>query len=43
MGFNLKNISKINDIAASHSARIKKVLCANDEAAGNITQIAVSC
>ncbi|WP_018462815.1 hypothetical protein [Segatella paludivivens] len=40
--FKLKNINAINDIATSHEARIKKVLCANDEAAGNITQIAVS-
>lgn len=42
MGFNLKNISTINDIATSHGAGIKKVLCLNDEAFSNITQIAVS-
>lgn len=38
----LKNINAINHIATSHGARIKKVLCTNDEAASNITQIAVS-
>ena len=29
MGVNLKNINAINYIATSHSAGIKKVLCAN--------------
>ena len=38
MKFKLKNISIINDVATSHGARIKKVLCANDEAASNINQ-----
>ena len=42
MGFKLKNINTINDVATSHGAGIKKVLCSNDEASSNITQIAVS-
>ena len=42
MGFKLKNIHTINDVATSHGAGIKKVLCSNDEAVSNITQIAVS-
>ena len=42
MGFTIKNINTINDIATSHGAGIKKVLCSNDEASSNITQIAVS-
>ncbi len=37
-----QNINTINNIATSHGARIKKMLCANDEVASNITQIAVS-
>ena len=42
MGFKIKNITDINDVMTSHGAGIKKVLCSNDEAASNITQIAVS-
>ncbi|WP_018464127.1 cupin domain-containing protein [Segatella paludivivens] len=42
MGFTIKNINTINDVATSHGAGIKKVLCSNDEASSNITQIAVS-
>ena len=43
MGFNLKNINTTNNVTTSHGAGILKVLCANDEAASNITQIASSC
>lgn len=39
MGFTIKNINTINDVATSHGAGIKKVLCSNDEASSNITQI----
>ncbi|BCS85360.1 cupin domain-containing protein [Prevotella herbatica] len=42
MGFTLKNINTINQVATSHGARIKKVLCTNDETSSNIAQIAVS-
>lgn len=42
MEFKLKNINTINDIATSHGAGIKKVLCTNVETSSNITQIAVS-
>ena len=42
MGYIIKNINTINDVATSHGAGIKKVLCSNDEASSNITQIAVS-
>ena len=42
MGYIIKNINAINDVKTSHGAGIKKVLCANDEASSNITQIAVS-
>ena len=42
MGYIIKNINAINDVKTSHCAGIKKVLCANDEASSNITQIAVS-
>lgn len=42
MGFKLKNINTINDVATSHGAGIKKVLCSNDETSSNITQIAMS-
>ena len=42
MKFRFKNINTINEVATSHGAGIKKVLCANDEASSNITQIAVS-
>lgn len=42
MGYIIKNINAINDVKTSHWAGIKKVLCANDEASSNITQIAVS-
>ena len=42
MEFKLKNINTVNDIATSHGAGIKKVLCANDETSSNITQIAIS-
>lgn len=43
MGFKLKNINAITEVATSHGAGIKKLLCANDETSSNITQIAVSC
>ena len=43
MKFTLKNINTINDVATSHGAGTKKVLCANDETSSNITQIAVAC
>ena len=42
MGFTIKSINAINDVTTSHGAGIKKVLCSNDEASSNITQIAVS-
>ena len=42
MGYIIKNINAITDVKTSHGAGIKKVLCANDEASSNITQIAVS-
>ena len=42
MGFTIKSINTIYDVATSHGAGIKKVLCSNDEASSNITQIAVS-
>ena len=42
MEYKIKNIIEINDVKTSHGAGIKKVLCANDEASSNITQIAVS-
>lgn len=42
MEYKIKNINTINDVATSHGAGIKKVLCSNDEASSNITQIAVS-
>ncbi len=42
MGFKLKSINTINDVATSHGAGIKKVLCSNDETSSNITQIAMS-
>ncbi len=42
MGYIIKNINAINDVMTSHGAGIKKVLCSNDEASSNITQIAVS-
>ena len=42
MGYIIKNINAINDVKTSHCAGIKKVLCSNDEASSNITQIAVS-
>ena len=42
MGYTVKSINTINDVMTSHGAGIKKVLCSNDEAASNITQIAVS-
>lgn len=42
MKFRFKNINTINEVATSHGAGIKKVLCANDEASSNITQIAIS-
>ena len=43
MGAQLKNINAITEVATSHGAGIKKLLCANDETSSNITQIAVSC
>jgi len=43
MGFTIKSINAINDVTTSHGAGIKKVLCSNNEASSNITQIAVSC
>ena len=42
MGFTIKSINAINEVDTSHGAGIKKVLCSNDEASSNITQIAVS-
>ena len=42
MNFKLKNINAITEVATSHGAGIKKVLCPNDETSSNITQIAVS-
>ena len=42
MEYIIKNIIEINEVKTSHGAGIKKVLCSNDEASSNITQIAVS-
>lgn len=42
MGFTIKSINTINDVTTSHGAGIKKVLCSNDQAFSNITQIAMS-
>lgn len=42
MEYKIKNIPEINEVKTSHGAGIKKVLCSNDEASSNITQIATS-